>query len=170
MDSSAHQSASKSQSYCVIDAPFGRLGIATEMVDGSLMVSKIDYLAADTPMSAPQNALAKECIWQCKQYFQNPAHPFDLPLKPAGTEYQKRVWKRVQEILPGLTRAYGEVAQDIQSGARAVGSACGANPYPLIVPCHRVVAASGIGGFMREGKPGFYRQIKIWLLKHEADL
>ena len=67
----------------------------------------------------------------------------------------------------GKTKTYGELAKEIKSGARAVGTACGANPYPLIAPCHRVVSAQGIGGFMKENSPGLYRQIKLWLLKHE---
>ena len=67
-------------------------------------------------------------------------------------------------------RTYGEIARAIKSGPRAVGTACGANPFPLITPCHRVVSAQGIGGFMKENTPGLYRQIKTWLLKHEGVL
>ena len=156
--------------YCVIKAPFGRLGIATEMVDGSLMLAKIDYLSASTPLRAPGNALAKEVAKQCAAYFLNPAYQFDLPLKPAGTEHQQKVWRAVLAIPTGSTKTYGEIARQIKSGPRAVGTACGANPYPLIAPCHRVVSAQGIGGFMQEDSPGFYRQIKIWLLQHEGVL
>ena len=65
--------------YCVIEAPFGCLGIETEMVDGSLMVSKIDYLPAMTTLTKPQNQLAKEAAKQCNAYFQNPHYQFDLP-------------------------------------------------------------------------------------------
>jgi len=154
--------------YCVIEAPFGCLGIETEMVDGSLMVSKIDYLPARTTLTKPQNQLAKEAAKQCNAYFQNPHHQFDLPLKPRGTEHQSQVWKCVLEIPVGKTTTYGKIAQKIKSGARAVGTACGANPYPLVTPCHRVVSAQGLGGFMKEDAPGFYRQIKIWLLQHEG--
>ena len=157
-------------SYCVIEAPFGRLGILTELVEGSLMLSGIDYLPANAVLLAPQNQLAKEIARQCKAYFKNPHWQFDLPTKPAGTEHQRKVWSSIQDIPPGETRTYGEVAKNIKSGARAVGTACGANPYPLIAPCHRVISAQGIGGFMREDSPGFYRQIKIWLLQHEGVL
>jgi methylated-DNA-[protein]-cysteine S-methyltransferase len=154
--------------YCVIEAPFGCLGIETEMIDGSLMVSKIDYLPATTSLTKPQNQLAKEAAKQCKAYFKNPHYQFDLPLKPMGTEHQSKVWKHVSEIPAGNTATYGKIAQKIKSGARAVGTACGANPYPLVTPCHRVVSAQGLGGFMKEDTPGFYRQIKIWLLQHEG--
>ncbi len=157
-------------SYCVIEAPFGRLGVLTEVVDGSLMLSKIDYLPANTALIAPKNQLAKEVARQCKAYFKDASWHFELPIKPAGTEHQKKVWSTIQEIPVGATKTYGEVAQKMKSGARAVGTACGANPYPLVTPCHRVVSAQGIGGFMKENSPGLYRQIKIWLLKHEGAL
>jgi methylated-DNA-[protein]-cysteine S-methyltransferase len=119
---------------------------------------------------SPNNQLAKEAEKQFKAYFKDPGYQFDLPIKPAGTEHQKKVWAAVQTIPVGKTKTYGELASKLKSGARAVGTACGANPYPLIAPCHRVVSAKGLGGFMQEDAPGFYRQIKIWLLKHEGVL
>ena len=164
------QVASDSAQYCVIAAPFGRLGILTELVDGSLMLSKIEYLPTSTTLVSPRNQLAKEAEKQLKAYFQNPHHQFDLPMKPSGTEHQQRVWKIIQMIPVGKTKTYGEIASKIKSGPRAVGTACGANPYPLITPCHRVVSAQGIGGFMKENAPGLYRQIKMWLLQHEGAL
>ena len=170
MTNSKNKVAPERSSYSVIPAPFGYLGITTELVDGSLMLSKIDYLPAVTALIAPQNHLAKEAARQCRAYFQDPHWEFDLPLKPAGTEHQKKVWSSIQEIPVGKTNTYGEIAQRVKSGARAVGTACGANPYPLIAPCHRVISAQGIGGFMKENAPGLYRQIKIWLLKHEGVL
>lgn len=159
-----------SAQYCVIDAPFGHLGILTELVDGSLMLSKIEYLATTAALIAPQNQLAKEVAKQCRTYFKDPQYQFHLPLKPAGTSHQQKVWNQIQLIPVGSTTTYGELAKRIKSGPRAVGMACGANPYPLISPCHRVVAAQGIGGFMKQNSPGLYRQIKIWLLKHEGVL
>ena len=163
-------STMKSASYCVIEAPFGRLGIATELVDGSLMLSKIDYLPVTKALLPPQNALAKEVAKQCKAYFKDPHYQFDLPMKPSGTAHQQKVWQSIQRIPAGSAKTYGEIAGAIQSGPRAVGTACGANPFPLITPCHRVVSAQGIGGFMKENTPGLYRQIKTWLLKHEGVL
>jgi methylated-DNA-[protein]-cysteine S-methyltransferase len=160
----------QTEHYCVIEAPFGRLGIGTEVVDGSLMLSKIDYLPPNTPLASPQNALAQEVSKQCALYFKNPAHAFDLPLKPVGTIHQQKVWRSTETIAVGSTKTYGEIARLIKSGARAVGTACGANPYPLITPCHRVVSSQGIGGFMQENAPGLFRQIKVWLLKHEGVL
>ncbi|MFZ4063101.1 MAG: methylated-DNA--[protein]-cysteine S-methyltransferase [Polynucleobacter sp.] len=160
----------KTPQYCVIEAPFGCMGIETQVVDGSLMVSKMDYLPPKTPLKPPINALAMEAAKQCERYFKNPSHAFDLPLKPVGTIHQQKVWRATETISVGSTKTYGEIARLIQSGARAVGTACGANPYPLITPCHRVVSAQGVGGFMQENSPGLFRQIKIWLLKHEGVL
>ena len=159
-----------STEYCVISAPFGCLGVQTELVDGSLMISKIDYLPPDTGLISPRNALAKAFSKQCDQYFNDALSIFDVPLKPAGTVHQQKVWDATQGIGVGKTSTYGEIAKMIKSGPRAVGTACGANPYPLVTPCHRIVLAQGLGGFMKEDAPGFYRQIKIWLLKHEGVL
>lgn len=170
MAPSPRQSLSESVQYCVIAAPFGRLGITTELVDGSLMLSKIDYLPSSVRLVRPKNDLAKEAEEQFKAYFKNPRHQFNLPIKPAGTGHQQKVWVATQAIPVGKTKTYGELAAKLKSGARAVGTACGANPYPLIAPCHRVVSAKGIGGFMKEDTPGLYRQIKIWLLMHEGAL
>ncbi len=160
----------QSTEYCVISAPFGCLGVQTELVDGSLMISKIDYLPPNTALSPSGNHLARVFSKQCEQYFKNASFVFDLPLKPAGTAHQQKVWSAAQSIGVGNTNTYGEIAKMIQSGPRAVGTACGANPYPLVTPCHRVVSAQGLGGFMKEDSPGFYRQIKLWLLKHEGAL
>lgn len=159
-----------STEYCVISAPFGQLGVQTELVDGSLMISKIDYLPLDAALIAPRNALAKAFSKQCDQYFKDALSVFDVPLKPAGTAHQQKVWNATQGIGVGKTSTYGEIAKIIKSGPRAVGTACGANPYPLVTPCHRIISAQGLGGFMKEDAPGFYRQIKIWLLKHEGAL
>ena len=159
-----------STEYCVIPAPFGCLGVQTELVDGSLMISKIDYLPPKATLHPPSNELAKAFSIQCIQYFKDASSVFDVPLKPAGTAHQQKVWNATLAISVGETSTYGEIAKKIKSGPRAVGTACGANPYPLVTPCHRVVSAQGLGGFMKEDAPGFYRQIKIWLLKHEGVL
>ena len=156
--------------YCVLPAPFGCLGVQTELVDGSLMISKIDYLPLGTALVPPANDLAKVFARQCAQYFNDASSIFDVPLKPLGTVHQQKVWNATLGIEVGRTSTYGEIAKKIKSGPRAVGTACGANPYPLVTPCHRVVSAQGLGGFMKEDAPGFYRQVKTWLLKHEGVL
>lgn len=116
----------------------------------------------------PTTLLAKEAVRQLRAYLQEPRFVFSLPLAPAGTAFQRRVWQGIAAIAPGETRTYGELAESIGSGARAVGNACGANPYPLVVPCHRVVArGGGLGGFARQ-RGGFLLEVKRWLLAHEG--
>lgn len=117
---------------------------------------------------APETPLAKEAVRQLQAYLQDARFAFSLPLAPAGTAFQRRVWAGIAAIGPGATRTYGELAQSIGSGPRAVGNACGANPYPLIVPCHRIIASGGgLGGFARN-RGGFLLDVKRWLLHHEA--
>jgi methylated-DNA-[protein]-cysteine S-methyltransferase len=97
---------------------------------------------------APQRtAVLAEAKRQLDAYFDDPTARFDLPLDPAGTPFQRRVWEAMREIPPGRTMRYGEIAQRLGSSARAVGGACGANPIPIIIPCHRVVAAGSLGGY-----------------------
>ncbi len=132
-------------------------------------VFAIDFLEprAEVP---PESLLAKETVRQLRAYLKNPAFEFALPLAPAGTPFQRRVWAQISAIPQGEKRTYGELAQAIGSAPRAVGGACGANPYPLAVPCHRVVASGGgLGGFARE-RGGLLLQIKRWLLSHEGVL
>jgi methylated-DNA-[protein]-cysteine S-methyltransferase len=153
---------------CVIAAPFGCLGITTEMVDGSLMLAHIRYLPASARHKAPGNALAALAVQQCQAYFADPMAVFDLPLKPVGTAFQQRVWHAIAQLQSGERITYGAIAARLHSGARAVGGACGANYFPLVIPCHRVVAKVNLGGFMGQDAPGLYRDIKRWLLNHEA--
>jgi methylated-DNA-[protein]-cysteine S-methyltransferase len=153
---------------CVITAPFGCLGITTEMVDGSLMLACIRYLPGSATHQAPSNALAALVEEQCQAYFADPRAVFDLPLKPQGTAFQQRVWQAITQLQSGEMTTYGEIAARLNSGARAVGGACGANYFPLVIPCHRVVAKANLGGFMGQDAPGLYRDIKLWLLNHEA--
>ena len=85
-------------------------------------------------------------------YFSGDLRHFDLPVAPEGTDHDRAVWQAMQQIPPGKTRSYGEVARAIRSSPRAVGNACGRNPIPIIVPCHRIVAAGGgLGGYSGQG-------------------
>jgi methylated-DNA-[protein]-cysteine S-methyltransferase len=94
------------------------------------------------------------------------AADFDLPLAPHGTAFQRRVWGELRRIPLGATRTYGELATTLRSAARAVGRANGANPLPILIPCHRVVAAGGLGGYSAPGG----LETKTWLLDHERRL
>ncbi|HSD38895.1 MAG TPA: methylated-DNA--[protein]-cysteine S-methyltransferase [Rhodocyclaceae bacterium] len=100
---------------------------------------------------------------------ENPAQKFDFPVLNRGTPFQRRVWQAIAEIPAGEIRTYGELSASIGGTARAVGQACGANPFPIVVPCHRVVAKTGIGGFAN-ARDGWLLETKRWLLKHEGVL
>ena len=84
-------------------------------------------------------------------YFQGCFRPLDFPLDPQGTPFQKKVWQRLLAIPPGCVETYGAVARSIGSSPRAVGQGVGRNPIPILIPCHRVVAAQGLGGFSAPG-------------------
>lgn len=129
-------------------------------------ITEIVYLEPSAEIK-PQGLLAKEAVRQLRAYLKDPHFTFSLPLQPQGTPFQRRVWAGIAAIPSGATTSYGELAQAIGSSPRAVGNACGANPYPLVVPCHRIVAANqGLGGFARQ-RGGFLLDIKRWLLAHE---
>lgn len=149
----------------VVPAPFGAMGIRTE--DG--LVKELVYLPAHTPLQLPTSALAKKVAQQIELYFANPQYQFDLPLAPQGTLFQQRVWKAISAIPLGQVSTYGSIARQIASAPRAVGQACGANWIPLIIPCHRVTAANGLGGFAHsDDAAGFHLNVKRWLLAHES--
>lgn len=116
--------------------------------------------------SVVQNPIASETCRQLQAYLNEPAFCFDLPLEPSGTLFQQRVWQALVDIPCGQTQTYGALAKQLGSAALAVGQACGANPLPIVIPCHRVLGKHGLGGFMhhRDGNP---LAIKRWLLSHE---
>ena len=130
-------------------------------------VLAITYLEPRAEL-APVSPLAVEVVRQLRAYLADPAYRFDLPLRAAGTPFQRQVWQEIAAIPVRQTRRYGELARVLHNAPRAVGQACGANPYPLVVPCHRVVAANGgLGGFARS-RGGFLLDVKRWLLAHEG--
>jgi methylated-DNA-[protein]-cysteine S-methyltransferase len=147
----------------VIAAPFG--GIGLRIAEGA--VTEIVYLPRSIAPIAPSSTLAREAVAQMDAYLADADFRFDLPLLFRGSDFQRRVWKVIAAIPRGETLTYGQVAKHIRSAPRAVGQACGANWFPLVVPCHRVLAASGIGGFAHHDGDGFHLGVKRWLLQHE---
>lgn len=142
-------------------APFGLLGIRCD--DAAL--SAIEFLGSGAAAVA-HTPLAREVCKQLAAYFSDPAFQFNLPLHLTGTPHQTKVWQVIRDIPVGRTRQYGELATLLYSSARAVGGTCGTNPIPIVIPCHRVVGKSGLGGFMQQRK-GSALDIKRWLLNHE---
>ncbi|GGY25981.1 methylated-DNA--[protein]-cysteine S-methyltransferase [Paludibacterium paludis] len=148
----------------VIEAPFGRLGVRTD----SEHVREIRFLDRSEALRAPTSPVAVETVRQLEQYFLDADFRFSVPIELTGTPFQVRVWERIARIPKGQTITYTTLAEDIGSVARAVGGACGRNPVPVIVPCHRVVAVSGIGGFNGAADDSLLSlPIKRWLLAHE---
>lgn len=143
-------------------APFAVLGIMTD----SMALTALDFLPLGTPVLEPQDAISRQACTQLRAYLADPLFSFDLPIALHGTVFQSRVWQALRQIPSGSTQSYGELAKRLHSAPRAVGQACGANPLPVIIPCHRVLASSGLGGFMNStgGDP---LAIKRWLLQHE---
>jgi methylated-DNA-[protein]-cysteine S-methyltransferase len=141
-------------------SPVGDLTISE---DGGAVVS-LDWgwgaLQTETP-------LLREAKRQLERYFDGELEQFDLPLRPYGTTFRKQVWDAMLRIPYGSTQTYGKIAADVGSPARAVGGACGANPIPIIVPCHRILGANGaLGGYSGEGGT----ETKAFLLRLEGAL
>ncbi|MGZ3157573.1 MAG: methylated-DNA--[protein]-cysteine S-methyltransferase [Burkholderiaceae bacterium] len=149
----------------IVAAPFGAIGVRTEA--GALR--ELVYLPPSYRLQAPDDPLSERTARQLERYFAEPDFRFDLPLIKTGTAFQQKVWNVISAIPRGDVLTYGEVARIIQSAPRAVGQACGANWFPLVIPCHRVTAAGGLGGFAHhDDETGFHLGVKRWLLTHEG--
>lgn len=143
--------------------PFGAVGVRTE---GDALAELI-FLSPSHKARKPGTALAREACRQIAAYVNDADFSFDLPLAHRGTDFQRRVWDAICAIPRGRTRGYGDLARDLRSAPRAVGQACGCNFFPLVIPCHRVVASGGLGGFAHHSA-GFHLRVKRWLLAHES--
>ena len=145
-----------------VDFPKMKVAVATreERVVG------IRYLPLSSPGIAARNALAERAARQLEAYRADPDARFDLPLLVEGTPFQLRLWEALRAIPRGKSLTYGELARRLGAEARAVGQACGDNRLPIVIPCHRVVAADGIGGFAH-ATGGYLLEAKRWLLAHE---
>lgn len=156
----------------VLLAPFGHLGLRASVLKGQEeageVLQEIVYLPTDVPLKVPRSALLKATAQQLEQYYQDSTASFSLPLATVGTAFQQRVWQAISAIPHGGFSTYGALAKAIRSAPRAVGQACGANRFPLIIPCHRVLSATGLGGFANHADDGFHLNVKRWLLQHEG--
>lgn len=148
-----------------LKTPFGMLGIRCA---GGVLTG-IEFLAPGAQAQAPRDAFARKVCAQLEAYCADPDFRFDLPMQTGGTQHQQKVWQAMRAIPRGQVRSYGEVAAQLHSSPLAVGQACGANPIPLVIPCHRIVGKSGLGGFANH-RDGYLLDIKRWLLAHEGVL
>lgn len=140
-----------------IDTAIGPFSVKEQ--DGHIVSAGWATVAA--PATTP---LLKEACRQLEAYFASELTSFDLPLAPNVSEFERQVLDAMSRIPFGETRTYGDLARELDTQPQAIGQACGANPIPIIIPCHRVLAANGLGGFSAPG--GI--ETKIKLLKHEG--
>lgn len=144
-----------------LNTPIGLLSLTSQR--GKLV--QIEYRGTDQPTSATQDACLMHACAQIEQYFLDPTTTFQIPFILIGTPLQKKIWQALMNIPCGCTLSYGDLAERLQTHPRVIGNACRANPLPIVVPCHRIVAANNIGGYM--GKKEKHLKIKRWLLEHE---
>lgn len=130
-------------------------------------IEEISFCPPGTPLVAATQDIERIFLSELARYLANPAHGWQLPLAVRGTFFQQRVWAQIRAIASGKTCNYGDIAAALGSAPRAVGQACGANPFPLATPCHRVCARNGSGGFAH-ARDGWLMETKHWLLAHES--
>ncbi|MBW8192342.1 methylated-DNA--[protein]-cysteine S-methyltransferase [Neiella marina] len=147
-------------------SPWGRWQLQD---DGDHIIA-LDYWSQQSDHdhhNEPLSPLAIEAQQQLDAYLHSAAFQFSLPLKVKGTPFQQKLWCHLQAIPAGEVQTYGEVAKLLNSAARAIGGACRANPIPLFIPCHRIVAKGGLGGFSGHTQ-GERIDLKRQLLMHEG--
>ena len=140
-----------------LETEIGRLGLVA--LSGS--ITRLIW-QCDAPEA--ESGELFEASRQLKRYFAGALTAFDLPLRPHGSEFAQKVWIAMLGIPYGETRTYGELAREVGGSAQSVGNACGSNPIPIIIPCHRVVAANGLGGYSGEG--GIDMKIRLLRLEN----
>jgi methylated-DNA-[protein]-cysteine S-methyltransferase len=138
------------------DTPVGPVSVT--LVDGA--IAKLDWAVID----GPSDPVASAAIAQLAEYFGGTRQDFNLPLAPDVSDFQRKFGAALCAIPFGETRTYGDLARDLGVSAQAIGQACGANPIPIIIPCHRVLGANGLGGFSGAGGV----EGKVQLLRHEG--
>lgn len=151
----------------ILPAPFGGLGVRFS----GQALAELVFLPSSPPLQPttahPATSAFPAIANALSAYFENAQHRFCLTTLPTGTPFRQRVWAALCEIPVGTVITYGELARQVGSAPRAVGQAVGDNPWPILIPCHRVVSATGLGGFNHH-QDGFPLDVKRWLLRHEG--
>ena len=148
----------------VMQFPFGNVKLAIRLTGNTL--TKLGFVPVTTRNRKLASAAGRRIIRQLKHYFSDPGSTFSIPLAPQGTDFQRKVWKALRDIPAGRVCSYGELADRLATSPRAVGNACRNNPIAIVIPCHRVVAASGPGGYSGD-TDGDMLAVKERLLAHE---
>ena len=140
-----------------VDSPVGRLTLTER--DGAICA--LEWRDEKAPADSD---LMKQAAGELAAYFAGQFTGFTLPLAPRGSGFQQRFYRALCAIPYGETRTYGELATELGVSAQAIGQACGANPIPILIPCHRVLSSTGLGGFSGAGGV----ETKVALLKLEG--
>lgn len=140
-----------------LDTPLGPLSV----LSANGFIERLDWRGCDAQDHTPE---ITEALAQLAAYFAGDLTEFDLPLRVQASEFQQAACDAMLRIPFGDTRTYGDLAAELAAPAQAVGGACGGNPIPVIIPCHRVLGAQGLGGYSGDGGV----ETKVWLLKHEG--
>jgi methylated-DNA-[protein]-cysteine S-methyltransferase len=150
----------------IVRVPVGAMAVGILLSPDKKYLQAIDILWNCDQERDPSEPAAQEVVSQLKMYLTHPAQRIDFNTAYRGSVFQERVWVALREIPTGEVRTYGQLAAQLGSSARAVGSACRANPFPIAVPCHRVVSAHDMGGYCGH-RDGDALRFKEWLLAHE---
>lgn len=149
----------------IIKTPFGLLCLEAKKNE----LFKVEWLTEMFPEEPANSPFLKNAVHQLQLYWAYPDMKFSINKIKQGTIFMNKVWQALEQISAGETRTYGDLAKSLNTSPRAVGNACRNNPYPLFIPCHRVVSATGLGGY--DGKTGGEKlDIKKKLLAHEQCL
>jgi methylated-DNA-[protein]-cysteine S-methyltransferase len=146
-----------------IDTPIGRIGLVWE----DDVVTGVDLTPRGPVRHHQVSAVPTHLADGLLNYFDDPALAIPLQVRARGTAFQEHVWSELRTISVGETRTYGAVSRRVGGSARAVGQACRANPCLILIPCHRVLAVRGLGGFAGD-IDGRKLEVKRWLLRHEG--
>lgn len=149
----------------ILAMPSCRLGVRIE----ADALTELVFLPPTCATLPPSNLLGRQVEQALMRYLRAPCDFPALPLAIKGSPFQRNVWAAISAIPCGRTLRYRDIADALTSAPRAVGQACGANRFPLIIPCHRVLASRGIGGFANHSD-GWLLETKRWLLWHEGVL
>lgn len=152
-----------------VETPLGRVsvqhkdGVLRALIWGAEHCDTAAKPVAEPVTEPAADPVLTEAAAQLRAYFEGRLQRFDLPFD-WGTGLQEKVRRAMAAIPFGETLTYGDIARAVAAPAQAVGQACGANPLPILIPCHRVLGAKGLGGFSAKGGV----ETKVWLLRHEG--
>lgn len=144
-------------------SPIGKIGLFVE----NEKLTQLTLLPDNAECTYPQDSISSQIVAELRIYFKRAKHLFNVDVWLSGTRFQQNVWHALKAIPIGQTITYGTLAKQLHVSPRAIGQACKYNPIPIIIPCHRVIAANGLGGY--SGKcHGKMMKVKKWLLRHES--